>query len=121
MKNRLGFLELYSSDQHVACAECFALIFAGCLGEHILKKRKKNLGRQSYQYFLVANPAMVGPMIIATAISAAALGMSALMRNTPAAQLAITSATTARIMAMIMPMMLITRSFVAASALFSTI
>jgi len=69
---------------------------------------------------LVANAAIVGPIIIATAINAAAVGMSPLIPKMLIPQLAIPKARTAKIIAMIKPMMLIARSF-AVEAVLSTI
>jgi hypothetical protein len=54
----------------------------------------------------VANAAIVGPIIIATAISAAAFAVSPEIQKIPIPQLAIPSARTARIIAMIDPVTL---------------
>jgi len=59
----------------------------------------------------VANAAIVGPMIIATAIRAAAFAVSPVIPKKSIPQLAIPKAKTARTIAIIMPMMLITKSF----------
>lgn len=59
----------------------------------------------------MANPAIEGPIMIATAISAAAFDMSPDMPKTVIPQLAIPNAKTAKMIAIIMPIMLITRSF----------
>jgi len=59
----------------------------------------------------VAKAAIDGPMTIATAISPAALAMSLVMLKTSSAQLATPKAKTARTMAIMMPMMLMTSSF----------
>jgi len=69
---------------------------------------------------LVANAAIVGPIIIATAIRAAAFAISPEIPKMSIPQLAMPKARTARIIAIIMPMMLTTRSF-ADEAAFSTI
>ena len=69
------------------------------------------LGAQTYlKYLFVANAAMVGPMIIATAIKAAALDISPLIPKRSIPQLAIPNAKTAKIIAMIKPTTLISNS-----------
>ncbi len=59
----------------------------------------------------MANAAIVGPMIIATATNAAAFVTSPVIPKTSIPQLAIPNASTAKIIAMIRPMMLMARSF----------
>jgi hypothetical protein len=66
----------------------------------------------------VANAATVGPMIIATAIKAAALDISPLIPKNSIPQLAIPNAKTAKIIAMIKPTTLISNS-IAVTGLFS--
>jgi len=82
-------------------------------------KKEGRLGVQTYlKYLFVANAAMVGPMIIATAIKAAALGISPLIPKSSIPQLAIPNAKTAKIIAMIKPTTLISSS-IAVTGLFS--
>lgn len=76
-----------------------------------ISKRKKRRSLLVYQYSLVANAAIVGPMIIATTTSAAAFSKSPVMPKIDIPQFAIPSARTPKIIAMTMPTMLIKRSF----------
>jgi hypothetical protein len=82
-------------------------------------KKEGRLGAQTYlKYLFVANAAMVGPMIIATAIKAAALDISPLIPKMSIPQLAIPNAKTAKIIAMIKPTTLTSNS-IAVTGLFS--
>jgi hypothetical protein len=63
------------------------------------------------KYFLLANAAIVCPMIIATAINAVPLGISPLIPKICIPKLAIPKERTAKIIAMTKPTMLIANSF----------